>query len=101
MANFKSISDSSISESWTGEVMLNIEEIRARLEKASPGPWRSGEMPILQDHDCCSVERLEDVEFVSHARQDIPALLDEVERLRALVARYQNTANDQMDGDER
>lgn len=48
----------------------DLNAIRARLTATSPGGnWRA------------------DVEFLSHARQDVPALLDEVVRLRAIEAK--------------
>ena len=66
-----------------------IEEIKSRLEKASPGPWRvasttDGEY-ILDCDDwvvAAIFERKEDTYFVAHAREDIPQLVAEVERLR-------------------
>jgi len=85
-----------------------LEEIKARVEKATPGPWRvvtDGEMPFdgqegalayMGDdggdgpavHVSCSnaVEArdvVDDAAFVAAARQDIPDILAEVERLRS------------------
>lgn len=65
-----------------------IEEIKSRLEKALPGPWRvasttDGEY-ILDCDDwvvAAIFERKEDAYFVAHAREDIPRLVAEVERL--------------------
>ena len=85
-----------------------IAEIRARCEAATPGPWIvsngrdkvcAKNVPAYADKtarvvvaDCMKENngrRFEedyamaqrDAEFIAHARQDIPALLDEVERL--------------------
>lgn len=71
-----------------------IDEIKSRLEKASPGPWRvtstskrhqtGGDyIPDCDDWVVVSIfERKEDAYFVAHAREDIPRLVAEVERLR-------------------
>lgn len=78
---------------WTDE---RHEAARARCEAATDGPWddqpdRTGTATIVLDHegdalwDAVGTLRDEDGEFIAHARTDLPALLDEVERLRALV----------------
>ena len=77
-----------------------LAEIEARCEAATPGPWewddeaecmRHGSKPVMMAmwyYDKCGevVVSLDvydaDAEFTAHARQDIPALLDEVKRLR-------------------
>ncbi len=69
----------------------NIPAILSRAEGATPGPWTF--------EDCCIVADGEDIallpqdrkgctdddtgEFIAHAREDVPALCEEVERLRA------------------
>jgi hypothetical protein len=80
------------------------EELRAikeRCEKATPGPWewsdgtcddedgerhgyRCGPMWV----DVCDqlAVPVVDAEFIAHAREDVPALLAEVERLRRPTA---------------
>lgn len=76
-------------------------EIIARCECASPGPWTS--MIEGRDHTSGSSfimtgapnDRGEDIElscatsgdqdFIAHARQDVPRLVEEVRRLRALL----------------
>ena len=78
-----------------------IAEIQARCDRASPGPWKS--MIEGRDHTSGSSfvmtgppnERGEDIElsgataddqdFIAHARQDVPRLLEEVMRLRSLL----------------
>jgi hypothetical protein len=75
---------------------LNV--IRERAEAATPGPWvnvgsdvaapRRPTEPfscygnyreILDEANGCD----DDLEFIAHARTDIPALLAEIERLKA------------------
>lgn len=84
-----------------------IAEIRGREKAATQGPWRAkceileadecgnatAEMTYVSTNDkgiCILYGRghddantQEDATFIAHAREDIPALLDEVERLRA------------------
>lgn len=81
-----------------------LELIRARTEKATPGPWQvertedvwsiSAEAgDIVQtvyesdwQYEAGGVQRIGDAEFVAHARDDIPLLLAEVDRLQAKIA---------------
>jgi hypothetical protein len=80
----------------------DLEEIRVRAEAATPGPWKymlegrdhtSGDSFIKTGTDGDRHADLylnadghpatdEDCDFVANARQDIPRLLQEVERLR-------------------
>lgn len=80
-----------------------LAEIGARADAASPAPWRA--FIEGRDHESGSSfikvgagrARRNDIElsgaapadydFIAHARQDVPALLYEVRRLRALVAK--------------
>ena len=84
-----------------------IEEIRQRAEAATEGPWEyvsqtedeyempkfvSPEHTIMDFGDCTMFYPTEgtppdnaDAEFLAHAREDIPALLAEVYRLRGIV----------------
>jgi hypothetical protein len=71
--------------------------IRKRAEKATPGPWRY----ILDDHEelVTSVDVTDtvvetyardeesdaNIEFIAHAREDIPRLFAEIERLRTAL----------------
>lgn len=67
-----------------------LAEIKARAEAATPGPWKRFRMDRfsinnepLEKHICgVSQESEHDAAFIAHAREDIPALLAEVERLR-------------------
>lgn len=91
-----------------------IAAIKARAKAATPGPWSvkceileadecgnaTAEMPYVSTNDkaiCVLYGRghddanaHEDAAFIAHAREDIPALLAEVERLLAEVARLKD-----------
>jgi len=69
--------------------------IGARAAAATPGPWRlsdGGWGEYVQDADGHALwtlgrtPRVEDAEFVVHARADVPALLDELARLELEAA---------------
>ena len=75
-----------------------LDEIRARAEAATPGPWGQGNinsgdgislLDVYSEHagyvKVASVWDSEDRDFIAHAREDIPYLLAEVERLRAAL----------------
>lgn len=86
---------------------MNTDEltaIRERCDAATPGPWKlgrytvSGRVQIDQSETApkvnplkwqratiCRESRENDATFIAHARADIPALLDEVTRLRAAL----------------
>jgi len=71
-----------------------IKEIKTRLEKTTPGPWTSisesrGET-VGTDFIMTAGEdiylmgaTLVDQDFIAHARQDVPRLIAEIERLKA------------------
>lgn len=70
-----------------------LAEIRKRADSATPGPWKayieerdfqSGSSFIqTQGEDIELIGATEaDYDFIANARQDIPKLLDEIERLR-------------------
>ena len=82
---------------------LDLEPIKARCDVATAGPWRAvlsysgmpaaGVSDIIglndehvvcfgHDYDEYGYMAVEDAEFCAHARQDIPALIAEVEALR-------------------
>jgi hypothetical protein len=80
---------------------VELAEIRRRANSASPGQWvaedvADGEGDILArriegicaafTHDHDADQQAADFAFIAHARQDIPRLLDEIERLRRLLA---------------
>jgi hypothetical protein len=77
-----------------------LKEIRSRCKAATNGPWisliegrdhSSGESVIVRGTDEVESDLYligateEDQDFIAHARQDIPQLLDEIERLRKLL----------------
>ena len=78
-----------------------LEEIRARCDAATPGPWiscevesvsgrrlyvRAGSLLIGETWYADDREQVRNNEFVANARADVPALLAEVERLRSALA---------------
>lgn len=82
-----------------------LEAIRRRADAATPGPWKTGNRfgcGVLGSSVAVISGKLPPIEldpyrngrndaaFIAHARQDIPALLDEVDRLTAEIARLSN-----------
>lgn len=79
-----------------------LKAIRERCDLATSGPWKQDDKDWAMIHppyDICgedhapitgfdSVDRKPDATFIAHSRTDIPALLDEVERLRAALRFY-------------
>ena len=53
-----------------------INEIEDRIKKASEGPWEA-DFPI----DLEWTQEAHDFNFISHARQDVPDLIDEIRSL--------------------
>ena len=84
--------------------MADITAIKERLEKATAGEWKAVLLKnwgsagtytqVIQDSGGCTRVVLEsenagdNADFIAHARQDIPYLLDEIERLRGLLAKH-------------
>lgn len=77
---------------------LNVEEleaIRKRAEAATAGPWyklfQYG-ISIVSESDYKVIDedggvaKYPDAEFIAHARQDVPKLTAEIERLRQALA---------------
>jgi hypothetical protein len=78
-----------------------IENIRKRCDGAHPGPWGSywegrdhwggGSFLMLGEGDQRGKDievagiAMADQDFIAHARQDIPKLLNEIERLKRLL----------------
>lgn len=86
-----------------------LQEIRKRLEGISefPPPWRYADSCVLEDvsrrvllsmvrNDLHSSQDDLVGPFVAHARQDVPDLLAEVERLRQEVSLLQGVVSDQQ-----
>jgi hypothetical protein len=76
----------------------DIEEIKKRCEQATPGPWKSyveirermsgSDFIQTEGEDIyLSGATIADQAFMAHARQDIPKLVAEVERLRKLLSK--------------
>ena len=72
---------------------IDLEEIRRRCQAATEGPWTpyiegrdhvSGSSFIMTSSDDIELSgaTVADYDFIAHARQDLPALVDELERLR-------------------
>ena len=85
----------------TGLPDTYLQEVRARCEVATRGPWvasiegrdhTSGDSVILRGVKGSSEEDLylsgateADYDFIAHSRQDILRLLDEIERLKEII----------------
>ena len=76
--------------------ITEIEQIKERCEKATEGPWisfvegrdhTSGYSFIRTSGDDIEISGAStfDQDFIAHARQDVPALIDEIFRLRKLM----------------
>lgn len=72
-------------------------EIKARVAKATPGPWvieesRFGSFnaaSVDENYDLpACLMKANDADFVTNAREDVPALLVEVERLQKSITWY-------------
>ena len=69
--------------------MSRLDEIRERLDAATPGPWVRNDEEFYaricakEYADIAHVGRANDSDFIAHAREDIPWLLGEVARLTA------------------
>jgi hypothetical protein len=88
--------------------------IEARAAKATPGPWEWNDNDPPRGPDRFNVDlsvgesdqhiyvdapRIEDIEFVEHARQDVPTLVAEVRRLRAAIRDLRMSGKWRGDGD--
>lgn len=78
--------------------------IRERCEAATEGPWEKlteqvagmwRETRVVHaDFDICADVCIGDAEFIAAARTDVPALLDEVERLRMDLGLFRSENDD-------
>jgi hypothetical protein len=88
-----------------------LAEIAARAEAATPGPWRADSSEIYQGDDeykpdpawigeTCRADDFEgsraDAAFIAAARTDVPALLAEVDRLRACNAKLERVSDEAL-----
>ena len=87
-----------------------LQVIKDRYEKAASGPWEFRDdnegteyrpFWVVSENNADSGEWLAeihvgselDAEFIAHARQDVPALIEEVERLREALEFYADKEN--------
>ena len=77
---------------------LDLEAIKKRVEDALPGPWYAmfgNDVSADDEHGtyriaCCDMPNAKaNAAFITHAREDIPALIAEVERLRGIIAQHE------------
>lgn len=71
---------------------MNLEEIKQRVANTSDGHWEEDTFAVYNgcgksDVICKEVVSLEDTEFIAHARQDVPDLIAEVERLQTIESK--------------
>lgn len=79
--------------------------IKARAEAATRGPWEddNGYRVYADDGSLCIVETKHldgtpaDNAFIAHARTDVPALVEEIRRLRALCGRAADKLDEYWD----
>jgi len=82
-----------------GDEPLDLEPIKAREAKTTNGPWwydgitfiftkiaRSDQMVAEPRGFGADLPLGDNAEFIAHAREDVPALVREVERLRGLIS---------------
>ena len=78
---------------------VDLEDIKARCEAAEPGPWvmrheGKGNVPEYRpawkagafSDDGDTAQAIANEGFIAHAREDVPALVAEVERLQKQLA---------------
>ena len=66
------------------KLQAKLDEIRARVEDATPGPWRykfGSIISIATDDGLAVGKYIEDKVLIANARTDIPLLLDIVQKL--------------------
>jgi hypothetical protein len=80
-----------------------LQHMRKRCAAATSGPWQSyiegrdhtsGSSFIMTSGEDIELTGASDADqdFIAHARQDIPRLLEEVQRLRQRIAELENPA---------
>ncbi|MGF9601347.1 hypothetical protein ABEW95_05880 [Bacillus subtilis] len=70
---------------------MKLEEIRQRADAATEGPWRIGKQSPNGLNNIGTIDGLltaqttdeEDAKYIAHARQDIPWLISEIDRLNS------------------
>lgn len=81
---------------------VDVEAIRARADAATPGPWESSHEPRhararvwaeAGTVDVCEMlSSIMDERFIAHARADVPALCDALERERRISSAWRALA---------
>lgn len=85
----------------------DLEAIKRRAEAATPGPWGAGanlsdggdEYDVFGPNPkkgpafIANYAKKQDAKFIAHAREDVPALVAEVERLSELLQRAKRRLN--------
>jgi len=86
-------------------VSVDLDELEALEKSATPGPWEVGQYTysVMNKNGamlCSSTyaalkspEKDALCDFIAHAREDVPALIAEIERLRAELAIYADKEN--------
>lgn len=82
-----------------------LDAIRERVDKATKGRWDyavTGKLAAWDGNRAAPVIDFgkiypEDAEFIIHAREDVPALLAEVERLRNDLAKAREVTDDMIE----
>lgn len=79
----------------TNLTRAEIEAIRGRCEKATKGPWRTGhsvdgvfteaDNERIANRFICDAPAYANEEFIAHARTDVPALLEQVEKMNEVL----------------
>jgi hypothetical protein len=87
-----------------------LEAIRQRAENATPGPWKEDDVtgalvsdigedvavfdagPYIYAHDRTEAN----MEFIAHARTDIPSLLDHIAELEAELEKYRKILHGEL-----
>ena len=64
-----------------------LDEVDARVAAATEGPWVEANGTVMHSTFYGLAPVTGNAEFIAHAREDVPTLLAEVRRLRALVAK--------------
>ena len=83
-----------------------LDEIQARVEAATPGPWEwDSDLCVMlagyEGQDPVVGVRLSprsfDADFIAHSREDVPFLLAEVTKFRAIIEEAANTLRATLD----
>jgi len=93
----------------SGEILQRLEEIEARVARATPGPWESDGVRVYSDYSKCKYNLVADCDlelaikgtepqlpwdphFIAHAREDVPWLCQVTRELLARLKRLEEVA---------